>query len=108
MTNEIMTIDEAIKHCEKVASGHERNCEIFADDPELYAINREWADNYHNIADWLRKLNDIKHLFSITEKLFKACLRDFSKDIVDGHEILYSEHKQLREIFEEINTDDRN
>ena len=51
-----MTIDEAIKHCEKVASGHDRNCEIFTDDAELYAINKEWADNYHRIVEWLKKL----------------------------------------------------
>ena len=51
-----MTIDEAIKHCEDVANGHERNCEIFTDDPELYAINKEWADNYYHITEWLKKL----------------------------------------------------
>ena len=54
-----MKIDEAIKHCEDVANGHEKNCEIYTDDPELYAINREWADNYHHIADWLKALKEI-------------------------------------------------
>lgn len=102
----IDNIDEAIKHCENVASGHERNCEIFADNPELYAINKEWAENYRHIAEWLRKLNDIEHLFSVTEKLFKANFRDGVIDVVDGYDILFSEHNQLREIFEEVNADD--
>ena len=58
-----MTIDEAIKHCEDVAKGHERNCEIFADDPELWQINMEWADNYNCIAEWLMELKKYRAIF---------------------------------------------
>ena len=64
-----MTLDEAIKHCEKVASGHDRNCEIFIDDPKLYAINKEWADNYHNIAEWLRELKKYRAIFEKVGKI---------------------------------------
>lgn len=69
-------IDEAIKHCEAVASGHERNCEIFADNPELYAINKEWADNYYHIAEWLKKLKTYQEgIDEIKNKIndFKGC-----------------------------------
>lgn len=71
-----MNIDEAIKHCEEVARGHERNCEIFNDDVELYAINKEWADNYHNIAEWLKELKTYQEgINEIKNKInnFKGC-----------------------------------
>lgn len=71
-----MTLEEAIKHCEDVASGHERNCTIFADDPELWQINKEWADNYYHIAEWLKKLKTYqKGINEIKNKInnFKGC-----------------------------------
>ena len=55
-----MTIDEAIKHWEDVASGHEKNCEMFKDDIELYEINREWAEKSHQLVKWLEELKRYK------------------------------------------------
>jgi hypothetical protein len=69
MKERVMTIDEAIKHCEKVASGHDRNCEIFIEDSELWQINKEWADNYHNIAEWLRELKKYRAIFEKVGKI---------------------------------------
>lgn len=103
-----MTLDEAIRHCEEVAEEEEKQANWLwsREGNPKYQNCVERAKKQRQLAEWLRKLNDIEHLVSVTEKLFKACLRDDSKDIVDGHEILYSEHKQLREIFEEVNADE--
>lgn len=71
-----MTIDETIKHCEAVASGHDRNCEIFTNDFELWQINKEWADNYYNIVGWLKELKTYrKGINEIKNKInnFKGC-----------------------------------
>lgn len=73
---ETINIDEAIKHCEKVASGHERNCEIFIDDVELYAINKEWADNYHHIAEWLRELKRDREILDGLSIYFQSLVVD--------------------------------
>lgn len=103
-----MTIDEAIKHCEEVAEEEEKQA--------IWLWSREGNPNYQNcvervkkqrqLAEWLRELRKIKHLVSITEKLFKANFRGGLIDVVDGYDILFSEHKQLREIFEEVNADE--
>lgn len=115
-----MTIDEAIKHCEEVAEKNEEECKNWTygasqinDDEnrkKQYQKHAEWwherAKEHRQLAEWLRELKDIKHLFSITEKLFKANFRGGLIDVVDGYDILFSEHKQLREIFEEGNADE--
>ena len=95
-------IDEAIKHCEKVASGHERNCEIFTDDPELYAINKEWADNYYHITEWLKKLktyqegiNEIKNKAK-TETL--SAVELLVLDLCSRVEYLENENSRIRGI----------
>ena len=70
-----MNIDEAIKHCEEVASGHKRNCEIFIDDPELWQINKEWADKYHHMAEWLREVKKWRALRDSINMLCDCGLR---------------------------------
>ena len=70
-----MNTDEAIKHCEKVASGHDRNCEIFADNPELYAINKEWADKYRHIAEWLRELKAYREDTRFADLYERICIK---------------------------------
>ena len=71
----IMTIDEAINHCEKVASGHERNCEIFTNDSELWQINKEWADNYRHIAEWLRELKAYREDTRFADLYERICIK---------------------------------
>lgn len=103
----MMSLDEAIKHCEEVAEELEeeviKGC---CDDTEIMNKCYECASEHRQLAEWLRELNEIKHLFSITEKLFRANFKNGLIDVVDGYDILFSEHKQLREIFEEVNADE--
>lgn len=87
-----MSIDEAIAKLDLIASD---------------AFEGGNANEFRQLAEWLRELKEIKHLFSITEKLLKANFRDGLIDVVDGYDILFSEHKQLREIFEEVDADER-
>lgn len=76
MKERVMTLDEAIKHCEKVARGHERNCEIFTNDYELWLINKEWADNYYNIAEWLRELKRDREILDGLSIYFQSLVVD--------------------------------
>lgn len=115
-----MTIDKAIKHCIEVAEKQEITAKsnlmeidkIKADgilrlyDADEYESCMKCAAEHRQLAEWLRELRKIKHLFSVTEKLFKANFRGGLIDVVDGYDILFSEHKQLREIFEEVNSDE--
>lgn len=107
-----LTLEQAIQHCEEVAERQETNANSFENgddfDKSLITNCLECATEHRQLAEWLRELNEIKHLFSITEKLFRANsnFKGGSIDIVDGYDILFSEHKQLREIFEEATTND--
>ena len=112
----IQTIEEAIKDCEEVAEKNEEECKNWTygasqinDDEnrkKQFQKHAEWwherAKEHRQLAEWLRQLKDIRHLFNITEKLFKANFRGGLIDVVDSNDILFSEHKQLREIFEEV------
>lgn len=90
-----MTLEECISGCEQIMFGAR-----LMKQSEVYEYNEQ-------LTEWLRELKEIKHLFSITEKLLKANFRDGLIDVVDGYDILFSEHKQLREIFEEVDADER-
>lgn len=100
-----MSIEETIEHLERIANNQfecaDRIDELHCDSTSI----RNMASYHKRLAEWLRELKDIKHLFSITEKLFKANFRGGLIDVVDGYDILFSEHKQLREIFEEVTAD---
>lgn len=62
--------------------------------------------DFGQLAKWLRELKEVKTLVRVTEKLWHQNARDGLIDVVDGYDILFSEHKQLREMFEEVNDDD--
>lgn len=98
-----ITLDEAIYKEEALAYSFgerwKRLGEPVGDLPELEAEHRQ-------MAEWLRQLKEVKTLVSVTEKLWHQNARGGLIDIVDGYDILFSEHKQLREMFEEVNADD--
>lgn len=106
-----MTLEEAIKAEEAETLAYEECLNSLDDNMPTDMWNEfnkslgKQMDYHRQLAEWLRELNKIKHLFSVTEKLFRANFRDGLIDVVDGYDILFSEHKQLREIFEEVNTD---
>lgn len=100
-----MTIDEAINMFVDM-SDKQKAMAVFREDEYSEFLLEEGASRFAQLAEWLRELRKIKHLFSVTEKLFKANFRGGLIDVVDGYDILFSEHKQLREIFEEVNSDE--
>ena len=59
-----MTIDEAIKHCEIIAENNDIMAEDLAGNDEngIYinqvAKYRKYADEYHQLAEWLRELKE--------------------------------------------------
>ena len=109
-----MTLDEAIKHAEEVAEQQDYLAER-EDRASGYtrthneSIRTEGAkkclkcaSDHRQLAEWLRQLSEIRHLFNVTEKIWKHnCVGKFIT-LQEGYDILFSEHKQLREIFEEV------
>ena len=56
-----MTLDEAIRHAEEVAKGHEMNCELFKNESRAFAQNKRCANEHRQLAKWLKALRDIKN-----------------------------------------------
>lgn len=104
--NNDMTIEETIEHLDQIAK-NQLECADKIDELNCDSTSTRNMASYHKqLAKWLRELKDIKHLFNITEKLFRANFRGGLIDVVDGYDILFSEHKQLREIFEEVDANE--
>lgn len=51
-----MELAEAIKHAEKVAAGHEKNCELLKPECEAWAANKKAGEENRKLAEWLKKL----------------------------------------------------
>lgn len=105
-----MTLDEAIKHYAEVAESKEEQVKEGAWEKDSNTEKRcyECAKECRQLAEWLRQLKEVKTLVRVTEKLWHQNARGGLIDVVDGYDILFSEHKQLREMFKEVNADDSN
>lgn len=62
----MLTLEEAIKHCEEVAEENEKLA-VFDIDNEIYGISdldrgrcRECAKDYRQLAEWLKRLKRIE------------------------------------------------
>lgn len=106
-----MTLEEAIKAGEAEVLAYKQALDSLDENmptdmrEDFEKTIKKHIEYHRQLAEWLKELNNIKHLFNVTEKLFKANFRGGLIDVVDGYDILFSEHKQLREIFEEVNAD---
>lgn len=98
-----MTLDEAIKILDGKAEYWESKARKKNDGTmSTMLFCKEQAKVYRQGAEWLRQLSEIRHLFNVTEKIWKHnCVGKFIT-LQEGYDILFSEHKQLREIFEEV------
>lgn len=61
----IMTIDEAIDYCEKVAERNEKLCEANDDFNFSQPKWKQTADNYRQIAEYLKELKRYRYVDSI-------------------------------------------
>lgn len=52
----VMTLDEAIKHCEEVAENQEWLSESYDDDSMGTKLCKECAKEHRQLAEWLKKL----------------------------------------------------
>lgn len=95
----MISLDEAIEREEALAYSFgerwKRLGEPVGDLPKLEQEHRQ-------MAEWLRQLKEVKTLVSVTEKIWHQNARGGLIDVVDGYDILFSEHKQLREMFKEV------
>lgn len=56
---DVVDLESAIKHCEEVAKGHERNCELLKNESQAFAQNKKCANEHRQLAAWLRELREL-------------------------------------------------
>lgn len=98
-----MNLEEAIAREEALAYSFGERWKRLGEKIEDLPILEE---EHRQMAEWLKELKEVKALVSVTEKIWHHNARGGLIDVVDGYGILFSEHKQLREMFKEVNADD--
>lgn len=77
----LMTLDEAIKHCEEVAEDNESDSRLYTDlDPYKASECAECANEHRQLAEWLRELQ--RYRFEISE--CKAILYNPTPDVTEN------------------------
>ena len=64
----MMSLEEAITHCEEVAEQHETTCKNIKRDTgcttgELYKICTKCGKEHRQLAEWLKELKDYRERF---------------------------------------------
>lgn len=73
----MMTIDEAIKHCEEVAEDNERDSRLFIDlDTYMESECAECAKEYRQLAEWLRELKKDRKILNGLRIYFQSLVVD--------------------------------
>ena len=99
-----MTLDESIKHCEKVADGQDRLASSYDDGSMGKKLCTECASEHRQLAEWLREL---VHLRNITEYLrdMVTCF-EFMDSMHYNEDIIEWAESELRVDMRELNADD--
>lgn len=59
----ILTLDEAIKHCEEVAENQEWLTESYDDDSMGAKLCKECAEEHRQLAEWLERLKAFEEAY---------------------------------------------
>ena len=102
----MMTIDEAIRHCEEVAEQNEK-------DIAYYTIqgDKEWLDEcekdciecakeHRQLAKWLKELKTYRGILANADKIIES---KYGCVIIEGYADVIDE---MNEVFKEVNADD--
>ena len=94
----MLTLDEAIKHCEEVAEGYEIRVKLGRGELTSLIDCPQQAANFRQLAEWLRELQEAK-------RLLKLAVEDFDlygslKDLKYGERIKNPRYRDFKRIFD--------
>lgn len=93
----MMTLDEAIKHCEEVAEDNESDSRLYTDlDPYKASECAECANEHRQLAEWLKELKTYRNIRRILSQNRIATDRY-------GEVVLWDD---IKRVLKEINTDE--
>lgn len=94
----MMTLDEAIKHCEEVAEKNDKIADAYKNGLGIDVDCRKCAEEHRQLASWLRELKAYKDIRRILSQ--NRITTDRYDDVVLWDDI--------KRVFEEVNADGKN
>lgn len=106
-----MTIDDAIKHAEKIIKVNEKECNEYPDFAEYISNCKKCAEDHRQLAEWLKELKYARVLLKATHDLLSKCDESFyvlnvleQTTVYDGVECDgYCLMEDIKEVMEEWN-----
>ena len=99
----MMTLDEAIKHCEEVAEELEEEAvKGCCDDTEIVNNCYECASEHRQLAEWLRELKAYRGILANADRLIES---EYGVVIIEGYKDVID---QMNEVYMEVNADECN
>ena len=99
----MMTLDEAIKHCEEGAEELEEEAvKGCCDDTEIVNNCYECASEHRQLAEWLRELKAYRGILANADRLIES---EYGVVIIEGYKDVID---QMNEVYMEVNADECN
>ena len=97
----MLTLDEAIKHCEEVAEKQEKRCSYYKehDLQEYLPSESECAEEHRQLAEWLRELKTYRKILANADRIIES---EYGCVIIEGYKDVID---QMNEVFREGNVD---
>ena len=92
----MMTLDEAIKHCEEVAKKY---CEKVEDGLTADDFCDSCASEHRQLAEWLRELKTYRGILANADRLIES---EYGVVIIEGYKDVLD---QMNEVYMEVNAD---
>lgn len=97
----MITLEEAIKHCEEVAEELEEEAAKYCcDDTEIINQCTECAKEHRQLAEWLRELKAYRGILANADRLIES---EYGVVIIEGYKDVID---QMNEVYMEVNTDE--
>ena len=94
-----LTLDEAIKHCEKVADDQDWLASSYDDGSMGKKLCNECASEHRQLADWLRELKAYRKILANADRIIES---EYGCVIIEGYKDVID---QMNEVFREVNAD---
>ncbi|MEE3309443.1 hypothetical protein [Sharpea azabuensis] len=103
----MMSLDEAIIHCEEVAEANEKESKLWEGGvTEAFKQKEqklcECAKEHRQLAEWLKELKAYRGILAKADKIIES---EYGCVIIEGYKDVID---QMNEVFQEVNADESN
>lgn len=95
-----LTLDEMIKHCEKVADDQKWLASSYDEGSMGKELCDECAEKYKQLAEWLRELKAYRKILANADRIIES---EYGCVIIEGYKDVID---QMNEVYMEVNADE--